>query len=71
MPKSLLKTYNLKFEPMMQLTLDPEKFLTQHWQKKPLYIQGAFPDFRDPLDADQLAGMALRLTSISSCKSAI
>tara|TARA_B100001094_G_scaffold333315_1_gene410623 strand:+ start:4839 stop:5972 length:1134 start_codon:yes stop_codon:yes gene_type:complete len=43
----------------MQLTLDPDKFITQHWQKKPLFLKGAFPNFHDPLDADELAGMAL------------
>lgn len=33
-------------------------FLSRYWQRKPLLIRGALPDFRDPLDADELAGLA-------------
>jgi len=39
------------------------KFLRDYWQKKPLLIRGAFPDFcdpviGDPLTADELAGLS-------------
>jgi 50S ribosomal protein L16 3-hydroxylase len=34
------------------------RFLRDHWQKKPLLVRGAFPGFRDPLDPDELAGLA-------------
>ncbi|PIE25383.1 MAG: cupin [Neptuniibacter caesariensis] len=34
-------------------------FLSEYWQKKPLLIRNAFPDFEPPLNADELAGMAL------------
>lgn len=34
------------------------QFLRDHWQKKPLLVRGAFPEFRDPLDPDDLAGLS-------------
>jgi 50S ribosomal protein L16 3-hydroxylase len=34
------------------------RFLRDHWQKKPLLVRGAFPEFRDPLDPDDLAGLS-------------
>jgi 50S ribosomal protein L16 3-hydroxylase len=34
-------------------------FLRDYWQKKPLLIRGAFPDFTSPIDGDELAGLAL------------
>jgi 50S ribosomal protein L16 3-hydroxylase len=36
-----------------------EVFLRDYWQKKPLLIRGAFPHFTSPIDADELAGLAL------------
>ena len=38
---------------------DPALFLRDYWQKKPLLISNAFPNFKDPLTADELAGLAL------------
>ncbi|KAF6689129.1 cupin domain-containing protein [Pseudomonas sp. EKM23D] len=34
-------------------------FLRDYWQKKPLLIRQAIPDFESPIDADELAGLAL------------
>lgn len=34
------------------------RFFREHWQKKPLLVRGAFPDFRDPITPDELAGLA-------------
>ena len=34
-------------------------FLRDYWQKKPLLIRNALPDFVSPLDGDELAGLAL------------
>ncbi|EGH34670.1 ycfD protein, partial [Pseudomonas syringae pv. japonica str. M301072] len=34
-------------------------FLRDYWQKKPLLIRQALPDFQSPIDADELAGLAL------------
>ncbi len=36
-----------------------ERFLSQYWQRKPLLARRALPDFRAPLSADELAGLAL------------
>jgi 50S ribosomal protein L16 3-hydroxylase len=36
----------------------PARFLERYWQKRPLLIRAAFSDFRNPLPAEQLAGLA-------------
>lgn len=36
-----------------------DTFLRDYWQKKPLLIRQAFPDFENPLSPDELAGLAL------------
>ncbi len=36
-----------------------ERFLEEFWQKKPVLIRGAFPDFEAPLDRDELAGLTM------------
>ncbi|WP_106478625.1 cupin domain-containing protein [Phytohalomonas tamaricis] len=38
--------------------LSAEQFLADYWQKRPLLIRGAFPDFESPLSPDELAGLA-------------
>ena len=38
--------------------LTVKQFLNEYWQKKPLLIRNAFPDFQPPLSADELAGLA-------------
>ncbi|MFW1676348.1 JmjC domain-containing protein [Pontibacter sp. JAM-7] len=34
-------------------------FLRDYWQKKPLLIRNAFPNFEPPVSADELAGLAM------------
>ncbi|MFT5759326.1 MAG: 50S ribosomal protein L16 3-hydroxylase [Alteromonadaceae bacterium] len=36
-----------------------EEFLRDYWQKKPVVIKQGFIDFKDPISADELAGLAL------------
>lgn len=36
-----------------------ETFLSEYWQKKPLLIRNAFPNFESPIDPDDLAGLSL------------
>ncbi len=36
-----------------------EEFLRDYWQKKPLLIRQAFPEFKSPITPDELAGLAL------------
>lgn len=43
---------------MYTLNLDIAQFLKDYWQQKPVVIKGAFPDFEDPISADELAGLA-------------
>ena len=38
--------------------LSTSRFIREFWQKKPLLIRQAFPEFSNPLDADELAGLA-------------
>lgn len=38
--------------------LTPEQFLRDYWQKRPLLIRQAIPDFESPITPDELAGLA-------------
>jgi 50S ribosomal protein L16 3-hydroxylase len=38
--------------------LSSDEFLARHWQKRPLLIRGAFPDFKCPVDKQTLLGLA-------------
>jgi len=38
--------------------LKPSQFLFEYWQKKPLLIKGAIPDFKGLLSPNELAGLA-------------
>lgn len=38
--------------------LDASTFLKEYWQQKPLLLRNAFEDFSNPLDANELAGLA-------------
>lgn len=38
--------------------LTPAAFLRTHWQRKPLLVRGAVPDFVNPIEPDELAGLA-------------
>ncbi|MFA6229391.1 MAG: cupin domain-containing protein [Rhodanobacter sp.] len=40
------------------LGMSPAQFLRDYWQKRPLLIRHAFPDFQPPLQPDDLAGLA-------------
>ncbi|MBO3274201.1 ribosomal protein uL16 3-hydroxylase [Pseudomonas schmalbachii] len=39
--------------------ISAEEFLRDYWQKKPLLIRKAMPEFSSPLSPDELAGLAL------------
>lgn len=40
--------------------LTANQFLRRHWQKKPLLVRGAFPNFRDPLTKKEVLTLATR-----------
>ena len=39
--------------------LEPAQFLQRYWQREPLLVRDALPDYISPLTADELAGLAL------------
>lgn len=39
--------------------LSAEEFLRDYWQKKPLLVRGALPDFQCPVTPEELGGLAL------------
>jgi len=43
---------------MLPPDISPENFLTEYWQKKPLVIKNALPNFQDPISPEELAGLA-------------
>ncbi len=38
--------------------LTPAHFLAEYWRKQPLVVRGSWPEFRDPLTPEELAGLA-------------
>ena len=47
------------------LGMPAAKFLRDYWQKKPLLIRGAFPDFVSPIEPEDLAGLACEEMALS------
>src|SRR5687767_7118169 len=45
--------------------LPPATFLRRHWQKRPLLVRQAFPDFGGILDRDALLALASRADATS------
>lgn len=44
---------------MFEINLDINHFLDTYWQKKPMVIKQGFIDFKDPILADEIAGLAM------------
>lgn len=38
--------------------LTPEQFLTKYWQKQPLLVRAAVPNYKPPISPEELAGLA-------------
>ncbi|MET3929905.1 50S ribosomal protein L16 3-hydroxylase [Lysobacter sp. OAE881] len=47
------------------LGMTPERFLRDYWQKRPLLIRNALPDFETPVLPEDLAGLACEETALS------
>ena len=47
------------------LGMSPSDFLRDYWQKRPLLIRNAFPDFETPVLPEDLAGLACEETALS------
>ena len=43
--------------PLGSMTV--EQFMAEVWQRRPALLRGAFPDFVDPIDPDELGGLAM------------
>ncbi len=44
-----------------QLNLNWPEFLEKYWQKQPVVLKNAFPNFIDPITPDELAGLAMEV----------
>ncbi|BBQ85103.1 MULTISPECIES: ribosomal protein uL16 3-hydroxylase [Enterobacteriaceae] len=44
-----------------QLNLNWPEFLEKYWQKQPVVLKNAFPNFVDPITPDELAGLAMEM----------
>jgi len=42
-----------------QLNLNWPEFLEKYWQKQPVVLKNALPNFVDPITPDELAGLAV------------
>ncbi|TZF90605.1 cupin domain-containing protein [Cognatilysobacter lacus] len=47
------------------LGMTPARFLREFWQKKPLLVRNAFPDFATPIEPEDLAGLACEELALS------
>lgn len=47
------------------LGMSTAQFLRDYWQKRPLLIRGAFPDFTPPIEPEDLAGLACEEGALS------
>ncbi len=47
------------------LGMPPARFLRDYWQKRPLLIRGAFKDFENPVEPNDLAGLACEEMALS------
>jgi 50S ribosomal protein L16 3-hydroxylase len=47
------------------LGMPAEAFLRDYWQKRPLLIRNAFPDFDSPISPDDLGALSLEATALS------
>jgi 50S ribosomal protein L16 3-hydroxylase len=55
----------IRASPDHSLGMPPAHFLRDYWQKRPLLIRNAFPDFVSPLSPEDLAGLACEEAALS------
>jgi len=46
-------------ESLLTFEFDEQAFLASYWQRRPLLIKGALPNWRSPITPEELAGLAL------------
>src|SRR5690606_20908432 len=62
---SLVATDTRRYRPLLMQQgrrflggLSAEAFVQQYWQKQPLLVRGALPDYVSPVEPEELAGLA-------------
>ncbi len=56
---------DIQARPGLPLGMPAATFLRDYWQKRPLLIRGAFPDFETPVQPEDLAGLACEEGALS------
>lgn len=64
-PKAAVFPIEVQAGRSTPLGMPPARFLRDYWQKRPLLIRGAFADFRNPVEPDDLAGLACEELALS------
>jgi len=67
LPKTSRKALPIEVSgtPKMPLGMTPAQFLRDYWQKRPLLIRHAFPNFPSPVAPEDLAGLACEEAALS------
>ncbi len=63
--KNKTPVIEVQARPGQPLGMPAATFLRDYWQKRPLLIRGAFPDFQTPVMPDDLAGLACEEGALS------
>ena len=63
--KTKTPVIEVQARPGLPLGMPAATFLRDYWQKRPLLIRGAFPDFQTPLQPEDLAGLACEETALA------
>ena len=64
-PKASRLPFEIAARNQPPLGMTPADFLRNYWQKHPLLIRNAFPDFETPVTPEDLAGLACEESALS------
>jgi len=59
------RTIEVRAAPGQPLGMTPARFLRDYWQKSPLLIRGAFPQFQNVISPNDLAGIACQESALA------
>lgn len=63
--KTKTPVIEIQARPGLPLGMPAAVFLRDYWQKRPLLIRAAFPDFQTPVQPEDLAGLACEETALA------
>lgn len=63
--KTKTPVIEIQARPGLPLGMPAAVFLRDYWQKRPLLIRAAFPDFKTPVQPEDLAGLACEETALA------